>query len=271
MTVCVGVICDGGKGAVLAADEMVTFGAPMSLQTEPPAFSKIQFLTNESVCLFSGTVPDGEEIFVNSKAKAAAAGKQPVSQVAETVKISYKELKHKRIEETIIQPLLGTDFAGFRQLVGQSLASPQILQQVFGLISQHNLQIDILISGFDDTGHHLFIVTHPGISQPANMLGFAAIGSGYLHAMVSLSLAGQTKVTPFAETVLNIYKAKKAAEVAPGVGRRTDMVILRNDKINIAGPKLFEMLEKYCQKPQQAISKLERSDIEEAYNDHNTQ
>ncbi len=270
MTVCVGVICDGGKGAVLAADEMVTFGAPMSLQTEPPAFSKIHLLTNESVYLFSGTVPDGEQIFVNSKAKTAAAGKQPVLQIAETVKISYMELKHKRIEETIIQPLLGTDFAGFRQLVGQSSGS-QILQQVLGLNSQHNLQIDILISGFDDTGHHLFIVTHPGILQPADMLGFTAIGSGNLHAMISLSLAGQTKVTPFAETVLNIYKAKKAAEVAPGVGRRTDMVILRNDKINIAGPKLFEVLEKYCQKPQQAISESERSDIEEAYNDHNTQ
>ncbi len=270
MTVCVGAICDGGNGAVLAADEMVTFGAPMSLQTEPPAFSKIHFLTDESVYLFSGTVPDGEQIFVNSKVKAAAAGKQPIAQVAETVKVSYMEHKHNRIEETIIQPLLGTDFAGFRQLAGQSAGS-QILQQVLGMISQHNLQTDILISGFDDTGHHLFIVTHPGMLQPADMLGFMAIGSGGLHAAVSLSLAGQTKTTPFAETVLNIYKAKKAAEVAPGVGRRTDMVILRNDKINIAGTKLFEALETYCQKPQQAISKSERSDIEKACNDHITQ
>ena len=269
MTVCVGAICDNGKGAVLAADEMVTFGPPMNLQTEPPAFSKINSLTCESVYLFSGTVSDGEQVFVSSRAKAAGAGKQPVVQVAETVKVSYVEHKRKRIEETIIQPLLGTDFAGFRQLAGQSAGS-QILQQVLGMISLHNLQIDILISGFDDTGHHLFIVTHPGILQPADMLGFIAIGIGALHAAVSLSLAGQTKATRFAETVLNIYKAKKAAEVAPGVGRLTDMVILRNDKINIVGPRLFEVLEDYCQKPQQTISESERSDIEKACNDHIT-
>lgn len=161
MTVCIGALCENGNSVVVGADKMVTFGTPMNLQTEPPDLKKIVKLTKRSSLLFSGSVPDGEEILASALSKLSNNPKQTTAKVAEAVKDAYADLKKKRVEETILKPLLGADFPKFQTLVSQS-ASSQILQQVLGLISQHNLQAELLVAGTDDTGGHLFIVSHPG-------------------------------------------------------------------------------------------------------------
>lgn len=51
MTVCIGAICEDGNTAVVAADKMVTFGAPMSLQMEPATLKKITQLNSEPAVL----------------------------------------------------------------------------------------------------------------------------------------------------------------------------------------------------------------------------
>ncbi len=70
------------------------------------------------------------------------------------------------------------------------------------------------------------IVTHPGQFVSTNKLGYAAVGSGAIHASVSLNLGGQTRKLSLEETLFRVYAAKRAAEVAPGVGVETDMVII---------------------------------------------
>jgi hypothetical protein len=145
MTVCVGAMCDDGKSAVVAADKMVTFGPPMMMQTEPPVLRKIVTLTEESVFLFSGSVPDSEEMLSKVLSAIGKGKRQSISFIAETVKTAYAELKRKRVEETILKPLLGADFGQFQALAAQSAAS-QILQQVLGMIAQHNLQSEALVA-----------------------------------------------------------------------------------------------------------------------------
>ncbi len=66
MTRCVSALCEDGKSVVVAADKMVTFGSPMHLQTEPQSLKKIIPLTEECAVLFSGSLPDGEELIVNA-------------------------------------------------------------------------------------------------------------------------------------------------------------------------------------------------------------
>jgi 20S proteasome alpha/beta subunit len=244
MTICVGTICENGGAAVVAADKMVTFGPPMSLQTEPPTLKKITKITDESVFLFSGSVPDGEEILSAVFSRIGKGQRQPIVEIAEAVKIAYIGLKRKRVEETILKPFLGADFAQFQTLAAQSAAS-QILQQVIGMIVQHNLQSEALIAGIDDSGSHLFIVGHPGILIPLDTSGYAAIGSGALHAAVRLSLAQHTKVASLVDTVYNVYEAKKAAEVSPGVGNKfTDLAVIKAGKVIFAKQAIFDALEK---------------------------
>lgn len=262
MTVCIGAICEDGKAAVVAADEMVTFGPPMNLQTEPPGLKKTIKLTDELVLLFSGTVPDGEEIVSRTRHHLGGMNKQQVAQVAEIVKDAYIQLKRKRAEEMILRPFIGADYVQFQTLIAQSAAS-QILQQLLAMMTQHNLQTDLLIAGADESGHHLFIVAHPGICLPMDTLGFAAIGSGGLHASVSLSLGGHTRADPLVQTLHNVYEAKKASEVAPGVGKLTDIAILKGGAISFVTKKLMAVLEK-VHKDRPILSAEDQATISEA-------
>lgn len=248
MTVCISAVCENGKSVVVAADRMMTYGPPMLLQTEPPV-KKIEQLTISCVLMFSGSVPDGEEIATRVKAKATSSHNPVVSEIAEECKAGYAELKQKRVEETILRPYLGVDFNKFQTLVTQSSAS-QILGQILGLISQHNLQLDLLVAGIDVTGAHLYGVTHPGILVPLETMGFAAVGSGGTHAAVRLCLAQQTRASALHETVFNVYGAKRSSEIAPGVGRATDMAVILHDRISFLDESELEGLNSvYEEKP----------------------
>jgi 20S proteasome alpha/beta subunit len=257
VTVCVGAICEQGKTVVVAADKMVTFGPPMNLQTEPASLRKIKKLSDESVLLFSGSVPDGEELISATIARINTSQKQPTAQIAEAAKEAYAELKKKRVEDAILKPLLGANFGQFQTLVGQSPSS-QILQQVLGMIMQHNLQLEALVAGEDDTGAHLFIVAHPGVLLPVETTGYAAIGSGGLHAAVRLSLGQHSKETSMDDAVYNVYEAKKAAEVAPGVGKMTDMAVIKGKRVLFADQPIFDALERaHKEKPTMTPSEQE--------------
>jgi 20S proteasome alpha/beta subunit len=242
MTVGIGALCDDGKTAVIAADKMVTFGAPMNLLMEPPTFRKVTKLNERCALVFSGSVPDGEEIVADALRQAGSLGKSPIEKIAGLVKTAYVHLKNKRVEETILWPLLSASFKEFQKLAADS-SSSQILQQVIGLIAQHNMQLEVLLAGTDDSGAHLFIVSHPGVVASADTIGFGAIGSGALHAAIRLALGQHTKAASLADAVFSVYQAKKAAEVAPGVGRLTDMAFIKDGHIRYADPQLFATLD----------------------------
>jgi hypothetical protein len=57
-------------------------------------------------------------------------------------------------------------------------------------------------------------------------VGFAAIGIGARHASSQFMFARHAWNSPFPETLMLTYYAKRKAEVAPGVGNGTDMVMV---------------------------------------------
>jgi 20S proteasome alpha/beta subunit len=215
----------------------------MNLQTEPPGLKKIVEIGGMAVLCYSGSVPDGEEIIRKSRTVIAGIEKPAVDRIAEEVRVAYEHLKRKRIEETILRPWLGADFPQFQDLIVKASAS-QLLMQIAGLVSQNNLQTDMLVVGADDTGHHLFTITHPGVCLHMNTLGYATIGNGALHAGISLSLNRHNAADPLAKAIYRVYEAKKSAEVSPGVGKLTDMTIIRAGKPQFATQKTFEALAK---------------------------
>jgi hypothetical protein len=59
-----------------------------------------------------------------------------------------------------------------------------------------------------------------------NTVGFAAIGIGRSHAESQLMYSGHAPLNSFEQTVLFAYAAKKRSEVAPGVGKETDICVV---------------------------------------------
>jgi 20S proteasome alpha/beta subunit len=242
---------------------MVTFGASMNLQMEPPSLKKIIEVTDKVLLVFSGGTADGEEIIAGARPSLAANPRQSVHQIAEAIKDSYSKYKQRKVEETILKPLLNCDFGQFQAMVAQSVIS-QMLQQVLGLIMQHNLNADLLVAGVDDSGAQVFAITHPGQLFPLGTTGFGAVGSGAIHAAVRMSLAQHTKAASLVETIYNVYEAKRAAEVAPGVGQKfTDLALIHEGRIVFAESSLLKALEK-AHKEKPGLSKEEQTALKEA-------
>jgi hypothetical protein len=238
----------------------------MSLQMEPTTLKKITQLNSApAVLLFSGSVPDGEELLSEVRKAVKPFTGLPTANFAEAAKAAYISLKAKRVQETILGPLLGADFAKFQALVSQSPSS-QILQQVLGMIMQHNLQLEILVAGVDDTGSHLFTVLHPGVLLPIETTGYGAIGSGGIHAAVRLSLGQHNSQASLVDTVYNVYEAKKAAEVAPGVGKLTDMAIVKDGRVRFVKPEMFAVLEK-VHKEKPTMTDAEQEELKKVCDD----
>ena len=107
---------------------------------------------------------------------------------------------------------------------------PQVYQQITMMQNQFNLGVDFIIAGIDKSGAHICQVMNPGTLAPLHKLGYATIGSGAMHALIRLSLWGQTTHRNILETLADVFTAKKLSEVAPGVGNATDIAIIDEEK-----------------------------------------
>jgi 20S proteasome alpha/beta subunit len=232
MTVCIAAICENGKYIVVAADRMFTSSLNVEFETDE---RKIEVLGKSCVALAAGNTAYSSEILGLSRTQLGQRDEFPVAEAAKIIKEIYIFARNQKVEETVVIPAFGKYFLDFRNK-GASLAGylqPQqnTFSQITSFASQYVLDLELLIAGIDDTGAHIYQVSNPGTEYALDKLGHAAVGSGGLHAIIYLSLIGQTSHKGLAETLYSLYDAKKAAEVAPGVGSVTDIAIVEKDKI----------------------------------------
>jgi hypothetical protein len=208
---------------------MFTIGAPLNVEFEPP-ISKIETMTPTCLAMGSGNSLAGAEILKRARVKYANSPKQSVDIVAHAVLEEYSILRNEVVEQQIIAPSLGPDYAAFRTRGG---TLPQYLQpqgqiyaQLFMQSGQFNLGVETVVSGFDETGSHIYVITHPGQLVSFDKIGYGITGSGATHASIKLALELQHPKSGLADTLLSVYGAKLAAEVAPGVGKETEMYVV---------------------------------------------
>jgi hypothetical protein len=103
-----------------------------------------------------------------------------------------------------------------------------------------------------------------------NDVGFAAIGAGAWHAKSRLMQAGYVNTISFAAALSFGFAAKKASELAPGIGAETDITLVFKDehqrlRPDVASkvhelyleyvPKVHALGDEYIDKVQEFISK----------------
>jgi hypothetical protein len=86
--------------------------------------------------------------------------------------------------------------------------------------------IDVIVAGVDNGGAQIYVINDGNFSC-YNAIGFAAVGSGAGHAESQFMLARHAWNSPLPDTLLLTYFAKKRAEVAPGVGIATDLLMIQ--------------------------------------------
>src|ERR1019366_270203 len=230
MTVCIAVSCEDGKHLVTAADRMFTVGPPLNVEFEPP-LSKIETMGTTCVAMGAGNGLYVSEIFQHAKAGYQNFPAATVDQIAKSVKEAYAKYRDEKIEEQIVKPTLGPDFLAFRAKGGTLPAylqpQPGIYQQIIVQSNQFNLGVDLIVAGIDAaTGSHVYYVGHPGTMVSFDKIGYNAVGSGASHVAIKFALDCLHPKTPLGDVLLAVYAAKRAAEVAPGVGQETEIKVI---------------------------------------------
>lgn len=223
MTLCMAALCtDEGEGpvAVVAADRMVTYGGFIEFEHTAP---KLVQPSSRAVTLIAGDTLLGTRL-----AKAVAAGFSETSpdipSIANRMAAGYVAMRTAQIEDLILAPR-GLDLATYYNR--QASLTAQLAMVLDQQMANHNPEIELLIAGVDGTGAHIYSVHNPGGPvREHDVIGYAAIGSGGIHALQAMIGFRHSAASGLRETVFRVYAAKRRAEVAPGVGVDTDVAIV---------------------------------------------
>lgn len=149
--------------------------------------------------------------------------------IAEQVRSSYAAERLKVIDQRI----LGARGWNLGRFYGDLAARtpPDVFLAVDHQIATYDYGLEIVVAGVDAEAH-VYSIRNPGHIDCFDALGYNAIGSGGLHAMSTFISNGCSGGMSINKGVYLTFEAKRAAEIAPGVGRRLDMAVIQRGRIH---------------------------------------
>lgn len=152
-----------------------------------------------------------------------------VRDILDIVKEAYLRLRRRIIEEQFLQKcdLKWEDYVNSIK----GLTGPSPLAKIIAEIEEFKLELQAIITGVDEEGPHIYVIDDPGMLNSFNDIGYAAIGSGAYHALRSFIENNYSIDMPLWKALYIVFEAKKYAESAPGVGTRTDVVIVGKEGV----------------------------------------
>jgi hypothetical protein len=244
VTVCAAVLCDVQRDSsdalpfcLAVSDRMITCGD----HEFESRTTKIFVFGPTIIGLCAGDTDLHTMMATSTLADVNNNGVSSVQEVARLYARQFVKLRRKRAEETYLAPL-GLNSRSF--LVRQQQMEPSQVALLTQAILEARLDVDAIVAGTDDTGSHIYRIGDPGQVMCCDRLGFCAIGSGWRQFETQFMLSGYCRDNSLLDSLLLTYSAKKKAEVAPGVGPATDMVMIHRSgaKVVSDGDSFFEEL-----------------------------
>lgn len=220
MTVCVAAM----SGSIIfgASDRMITSA---DIQFEPQQTKLFPF-SNSIVAQIAGDASIQTEIIqmvaldVRKRMDTNPKEWWNVRDVAHLYRHYHEELRLTHAEHNILAPLgLNRD----TWLTKQGGMDSGLVKNIANELLNYNFPATaVIFSGVDTSGAHIYVARDGNISCQ-DTVGFASIGAGEWHASSQMMFAGHSRKKSVSETLFLVYSAKRRAEVAPGVGKGTDM------------------------------------------------
>ena len=231
MTVCIAAILkwdygtadvpDIGSAAITISDRMLT---AHDVQYEPNQ-QKVA-LIGSCLILVAGELYTHSQAIADTKKEVGDRNVVPYD-IALIYGRAIQAINRQNAENVLLAPLgLNTDsfLAQQRDFSGGFVDT--ITTQ---LQNWQRTDTEALVVGPDTEGMYIYSVDSQGSVANHSDAGFAAIGLGAWHAKSRLMQSGFINSKNYNQALTSIYTAKKAAELAPGVGKSTDInLVLRN-------------------------------------------
>ena len=190
-----------------------------------PEQTKIVYLAAQTVGLFAGDMQLHAAVVPRVMARVKLiTGTILVEEIAEFYAEEFAKYRRARAERQYLTPLnLSVD----EFLIKQQNMLQDIAFDLTNKMLHAGISSEAIIAGIDQTGAHIFKIHDPGLATCFDTPFFAASGIGENHATSQFMLAKFEKRWSVEKTIFLTYTAKTRAEAAAGVGKQTDMVLIR--------------------------------------------
>jgi 20S proteasome alpha/beta subunit len=225
MTVCIAAIAENGKKMVLATDNMITTGIGTSIQyqKENKDHKKIVQLNDHVYVLVAGALHVMNPVIVMTK-EEIKPNTSPVK-AANIVRENLQKFYLQKTEEEILRRInINWDFFKNHQKEMDS----EIIKDLYTKINNFNLDINIIIAGYDEQNHnpYLGMAIGNGYLFDNTLNGFVTNGSGGDLAKFSLTLSDYAQSLSVDKVQNLVEKAIIDAKKTPGVGDLGDLIII---------------------------------------------
>lgn len=240
---------------IVASDRMITSGDIQFEQQQP----KIYNVAHNTLALISGDIAAQSALVNSTRAEASSVGAKTVREVARIFADVYAAYCRRKAEADVLKPL---GLASVEELMTRRKWPAATVDRLLNQIQDaaHDDDVATIIAGQDALGAHLYVIERPGRYSVRDQIGFASIGVGQRHAESQFMFSGYTPHWYFPKALYLTYVAKKRAEVAPGVGKFTDLVVITGGPngniavINTLIPETISILERVYQSEVNAIT-----------------
>lgn len=238
MTVCIAAACGDGEDTrvVVAADRLVTAGGFMEFEHRG---SKIVPLSPHALVMVAGDTNEGMRLVLEAAADMGDST-VPIPDIAEDLGERYAVARQRRAEQSILRTR-GLDFQSFYEM--HNGLNGQVVMLLDNGLASYDLGVELLLAGVDENGAHIHTNHNPGGgNQDHGSIGWAATGSGAIHVIPSMAGFEHSSDAGYGQTLFRVYASKRRSEVAPGVGRDTDLAVISKDGMKRLSPSELDDL-----------------------------
>lgn len=237
MTQLIAVLCDDGKTVIALTDRMVSTG-DMTLAFEHPRLKAIK-ISPKAIVLTAGTVHEPD---VLRQAQDEAKGKDRILEIAEILKKSYQDMREKHIVDEVLRPLAGLkSFSEWHDK--QTTLHDSLVMKLNDGVANYELGLVLILTGVDDRGH-IIRISDPGTYRSFDNLTYCCVGMGNRHAENVFAWYRYSENFPLNEALYISFEAKKRAEMAGGVGRSTDIIVINEKETRVVNCDTIQGMEK---------------------------
>lgn len=256
MTICIAAISENNR-VLAVTDKMLTLERPVATTFEITDNNKVAQLTDKTMALFAGDVINANEILKKAKIKLDSSHSS-VFDVANAVRDAFAEHWESVVSNYLFMRYR-LNLADFTQ--NQGAFDPDLIKQINELVSKFVIGVQIIVAGIDSSPR-IYTIDNGGSVAEQTPIGYACIGSGEIHATLSLIESEYAKSMSKPEALYTLLEAKRRAEYDPGVGEHCDIAMVDGNFKQLDQTKVEEILQIF-ERSRDSIKKVKQKHCEE--------
>jgi 20S proteasome alpha/beta subunit len=251
MTVDIAAICEKGNAIVAVSDMQRTFGRLFEVEVDSP---KVFEFSDKCLVMHAGAGDKANQLCVYGKKQFGDA--TSTEKIAYGLKDVYKRFKAIEVNDNVLSRF-GMDWDSF--LRGQGGMNPQLITEIAQNLAKHDYEVELLVAGIDNEAH-IYTISNPGVCSNLDKNGYWATGSGMQFAITTLAMGQYKTDLPLNSALYRLFEAKKSAEIAVGVGGKTDAYIITKGKgIKRVDEKVLQSLTDLYATKKDELGKIDRN------------